>query len=47
MQTNYKYQPNFNLILDVPPEKQGVRQNWTLTILLIELYGIEIILFRS
>ena len=22
---------NFNLILDIPPEKQGVRQNWTLT----------------
>ena len=21
--TSYKYQPNFNLILDIPPEKQG------------------------
>lgn len=31
MLTNYKYNLNFNLILDIPPEKQGVRQNWTLT----------------
>ena len=30
MLTNYKYQLNFNLILDIPPEKQGVRQNWTI-----------------
>ena len=29
--TDYKYQSNFNLILDIPPEKQGARQNWTLT----------------
>ena len=31
MLTNYKYQPIFNLILDIPSEKQGVRQNWTFT----------------
>ena len=31
MQTIYKNQPSFNLILDVPPVKQGIRQFWTLT----------------
>ena len=31
MQTIYKNQPSFNLILDVPPVEQGIRQFWTLT----------------
>ena len=30
VQTIYKNQPNFNLILDVPLVKQGVHQFWTL-----------------
>lgn len=30
-----KNQPNFNFILDVPPEKQGVCRNWTLTNILL------------
>ena len=31
MQTNYKYQLNFNLIYGLLPVKRVVRQNWTLT----------------
>ncbi len=31
MLTNYKHQPNFNLISGIPLEKQGVRQNLALT----------------
>ena len=30
-ENNLQNQPSFNLILDVPPVKQGIRQNWTLT----------------
>ena len=33
MQTNYKYQLNFNLIYGLLPVKRVVRQNWTLTFL--------------
>ena len=28
VQTNYKYQLNFYLVLDIPPEKRRVCQNW-------------------
>ena len=31
MLTNYKFQLDFNLILDISPVKQGIRQFWTLT----------------
>lgn len=36
MQTNYKYQSNFNLNLDVPPVKQGILQFCNIS---LDMYG--------
>ena len=37
MQTNYKYQPNFNLILDIPPEKVTIQRT---NILVNQIFAI-------